>query len=127
METTELTMVEQMTGRSILDRNFLSNEAESFVCLDAFKSRAVPGLEDIILTFDSTAIERPKFEDLNDIDLLIIPAGVSIFLEICSTPPFCFWGITSSTSLTLGLELKLLNELDFSNVPIHRNKKSGFK
>ena len=126
METTELTMVEQMTGRSILDRNFLSNEAESFACLDAFKSRAVPGLEDIILTFDSTAIERPKFEDLNDIDLLIIPAGVSIFLEICSTTPFCFWGTTSSTSLTLGLEL-LLNELDFSNVPIHRNKKSGFK
>jgi len=59
--------------------------------------------------------------------LLIIPVGFSRFLEICSTPPFCFWGTTSSTSLILGLELKLLNELDFNNVPIHRNKKSYYE
>jgi len=45
-----------------------------------------------------------------------------MFFEACSLPPFDFGGTTSSTSLTLGLEFTLLNELDFNKVPIHKKQ-----
>nr|GMC58042.1 hypothetical protein Iba_chr02aCG11440 [Ipomoea batatas] len=67
---------------------------------------------------DSVQLERLAVVGLKDIDLPIDLTATSFdSIKAASLDNFCFAGKTSSTSLTFGLAIRELNELDFEKVP----------